>query len=144
MVRSKHQLGNVCSSIANKDSLSVCGDDFKMARKEAKFGAGVDNADEQRLIWRKPTTCLDQVYLGCTQRERIPNNSLVDDYRKLFESRISTGATDKLPNAGKENEQVIAWSYDMAGHAQTCVERYCELTNRKRRAVIERLRILHR
>ena len=115
-----------------------------MAGKEAKFGASVDNADEQGLIWRKPTTCLDQLYLGYVQRECIPNNSLVDDYRKLSESRISTGATDKLPNAGKENEQVIAWSNDTAGHAQKCVERYCELTNRKRRAVIERLRILHR
>ena len=31
MVRSKHQLGNVCSSIANKDCV------FKMAGKEAKF-----------------------------------------------------------------------------------------------------------
>ena len=25
----------------------------------------------------------------------------------------------------------MAWSYDMAEHAQKCVERYCELANQK-------------
>ena len=41
----------------------------------------------------EPTTFLDQVYLGCTQRERKPNKNLVDEYRKMLESRNSAGAT---------------------------------------------------
>ena len=35
-----------------------------------------------------------------------------------------------LPDSGRGNEQVIAWSYDMAGHGHKCVERYCELANK--------------
>ena len=50
----------------------------------------------------KPTTILDQVYLGCTQRERKPNKNLVDENRKKFASRISAGATDKLPGSEKK------------------------------------------
>ena len=46
----------------------------------------------------------------------------------MFESRISAGATEKLPCS--ENLRISSWSYDMEGHAQKCVERYCELANK--------------
>ena len=46
----------------------------------------------------------------------------------MFESRISEGATEKLPCS--ENLRVSSWSYDMEGYAKKCVERYCELTNK--------------
>ena len=46
----------------------------------------------------------------------------------MFESRISAGATDKLPCS--ENLSISSWSYDMEGHAKKCVERYCELANK--------------
>ena len=46
----------------------------------------------------------------------------------MFESRISAGATEKLPYS--ENLCISSWSYDMAGHAENCVERYCELANK--------------
>ena len=77
----------------------------------------------------KPTSFHDQVYLCCTQRECEPNNSLVDDCRKMFESRICAEATEKLPDSEKKRRSglVTAWSCDMAGHPQKCVERYCEL-----------------
>ena len=74
----------------------------------------------------KPTTFLDQVYLGFTQRECGPDSSLVDGYRKMFESQMSAGATEKLPDSGKMNSSVIPWSYDMEGPAKKCVERHCE------------------
>ena len=45
----------------------------------------------------------------------------------MFESRISTGRADKLPFP--KNLRFSSWSYDMVGHAQKCVERYCELAN---------------
>ena len=47
------------------------------------------------------TSCLDPENLGCTQRECKPNEIIIDEYRKMFESRISAGATEKLP--GWEN-----------------------------------------
>ena len=49
-------------------------------------------------------------------------------FRSMFESRISAGATEKLPCS--ENLCVSSWAYDMEGHAKKCVERYCELANR--------------
>ena len=30
----------------------------------------------------------------------------------------------------EENIRISSWSYDMAGHAKKCVERYCESANR--------------
>ena len=62
----------------------------------------------------KPTTFLDQVYLGFTQRECKPNKSLVDDDRKMFESRTSAGAAEKLPDSEKKSERKYhKWSCDM-------------------------------
>ena len=53
---------------------------------------------------------------------------IVDNYRTMFESRISAGGVEKLPFP--QNLRISSWSYDMAGHAKKCVERYCELANR--------------
>ena len=39
----------------------------------------------------EPTSFLDHVYLGCTQRERKPNEAIIEQYTKMFESRISAG-----------------------------------------------------
>ena len=49
----------------------------------------------------------------------------------MFESRISEGATEKLPGWEKLQAKTIAWSYDMEGHLKKCVERCCELANKK-------------
>ena len=46
----------------------------------------------------------------------------------MFESRISAGVLEKLPFP--PNIRISSWSYDMAGHAKKCVERYCELANK--------------
>ena len=46
----------------------------------------------------------------------------------MFESRISAGRVEKLPFL--QNLRISSWSYDMAGHAKKCVERYCELANK--------------
>ena len=76
----------------------------------------------------EPTSFLDHVYLGCTQRQCEISKNTVDNYRTMFESRISAGGTEKLPYS--ENLCISSWSYDMAGHAKKCVERYCELANK--------------
>ena len=77
----------------------------------------------------EPTSFFDNVYLGCTQRECKTNEDIVENYRNLFELRISAGATEKLPN-GKPHVQTVTWSYDVEGHAKKCVERCCELANK--------------
>ena len=75
-----------------------------------------------------PISFLDHVYLGCTQRQCETSKDIVDNYRAMFESRISAGGTEKLLYS--ENLCISSWSYDMKGHAKKCVERYCELANR--------------
>ena len=45
----------------------------------------------------EPTSFLDHVYLGCTQRECTISNDIVGNYGDMFESRISVGATEILP-----------------------------------------------
>ena len=49
----------------------------------------------------------------------------------MFESRITAGATEKFPGWEKPRAKTSAWSNDMEGHARKCVERYCELANKK-------------
>ena len=76
----------------------------------------------------EPTSFLDNVYLGCTQRQCEICKDMVDNYRTMFESRISAGGLEKLPFP--QNLRISSWSYGMAGHAKKCVERYCELANK--------------
>ena len=76
----------------------------------------------------EPTSFLDHENLACIQRRNEISKDIVGNYRTMFESRISVGATEKLPCS--ENMRISSWSYDMEGHAKKCVERKCELANR--------------
>ena len=102
-------------------------DDIKLAGKK-------QNIDPMWKVLNKevdlgePTSFLDHVYLGCTQRQCEISKDIVDNYRAMFESRISAGGTEKLPYS--ENFRISSWSYDMEGHAKKCVERHCALANK--------------
>ena len=108
--------------------LSVYVDDIKLAGKK-------QNIEPKRKVLNKevdlgePTSFLDHVYLGCTQRQCEISKDIVDKYRTMFESRISAGATEKLPYS--ENFRTSSWSHDMESHAKKCVERYCEYNSIK-------------
>ena len=107
--------------------LSVYVDDIKLAGKK-------QNIDPMWKVLNKEvelgesTSFLDHVYLGCTQRQGEISKDNVDNYRTMFESRISEEGTEKLPRS--ENIRISFWSHDMEGHAKKCVERYCGLANR--------------
>ena len=80
----------------------------------------------------EPTSFLDHKNLGCTQRECKPNETIIERYTQMFESRISAGATEKI-QGGKSLTQE-PWpgpTTCMEGHARKCIERYCELANKK-------------
>ena len=49
---------------------------------------------------KEPTSFLDHVNLGCTQRECQISKDIVANYRDMFESRISAGAMQR--NAWKD------------------------------------------
>ena len=106
--------------------LSVYVDDIKLAGKK-------QNLDSMWKILNKevdlgePTSFFDHVYLGCTQRQCEVSQNIVNNYRTMFESRISAGGVEKLPFS--QHLRISSWSCDMAGHAKKCVERYCELAN---------------
>ena len=64
-------------------------------------------------IWKKlrelvdvdePTSFLNHVFLGCTQRECKPNEISTEQYEEMFESRISAGATENYQD-GKNLHQ---------------------------------------
>ena len=112
--------------------LSVYVDDIKLAGKreiiERTWKILMEDVD-----LREPTSFLDHVYLGFTQRECQISKDIVANHRDMFESRISAGAKEKLPTraSGKlDAETISSWSYDMEGPAKKCVERYCELANK--------------
>ena len=44
----------------------------------------------------EPTSFLDHVYLGCTRRTCQISIDIVDNFKSMFESRISTGAVEKV------------------------------------------------
>ena len=74
-------------------------------------------------------TLFDHVYLGCTQRECQISKDIVDNYRNMFESRISAGAMEKLPVSKKSDANISSSSCDLEGHAKKCAE-YCTLANK--------------
>ena len=88
-------------------------DDIKLAGKK-------QNLDPMWKVLNKEVdlgeliSFLDHVFLGCTQRQCEISKDIVDNYRTMFESIISTGATEKLPCA--ENLRISSWSCDMSRH----------------------------
>ena len=109
-------------------SLSVYVDDIKLAGKKQNIDP-MWKVLNKEVVLGEPTSFFDHVYLGCTQRQCEISKDIVDNYRTMFESRISSERTEKLPYS--ENFRFSSWSYDIEGHAKKCVERYCELANKK-------------
>ena len=103
--------------------LSVYVDDIKLAGKKQNLDP-MWKVLNKEVDLEEPTSFLDHVYLGCTQRQCEVSKDIVDNYRTMFESRISAGGLEKLPFS--QNNRISSWSYDMVGHAKKCVERYCE------------------
>ena len=118
----KFQFGNDYSFVHRQNGLFlfVHVDDIKLVGRK-------QNIDPMWKVLNKavdlgePTSFLDHVFLACTQRQREISKNTVDNYRTMFESRISVGGVDKLPFP--QNLRISSWSYDMAGHAKKCVER---------------------
>ena len=122
-------IGNAYSYTVKKgySFLSVYVDDINMAGKKQNINS-MEKVLNKEVDVGEPTSFLDHVHLRCTQRQCEISKDIVDNYRTMFESRISAGGAEKLPYS--ENLRVSSWAYDMEGHAKKCVERYCELANK--------------
>jgi len=132
--------------------MSIYVDDFKMSGKKenlapmwAKIGKSLD---------LEPASSLDgNVYLGCGQRNVVVPTQTVTEKHEFFD-RLLHGTIDlkdtpedaqenhltqnkkvrktkvKIPKAATSvpsSYKTQGYHYDMCGHAQQCVERYCEL-----------------
>ena len=102
-------------------------DDIKLAGKKQNINP-MWKVENKEVDLGEPTSFLDHVYLECIQRQCEISKDIVDIYRTMFESRVSAGATEKLPYF--QNFRISSWFYDMEGHAKKCVERYCEFANK--------------
>ena len=76
--------------------LSVFVDDTKLAGKKQKIDPMWKILNKE-VDLGEPTSLLDHVYLGCTQRKFEISKEKLDNYRTKFESRISACGSEKLP-----------------------------------------------
>ena len=89
---------------------SVYVDDIKLAGKKQNIDP-VWKLLNKEVDLGEPTSFLDHVLLGCTQRQCEISKDIADNCTTMCESRISAGATEKLPYS--EHLSISSWSYDM-------------------------------
>ena len=72
--------------IGIRGRLKIAGTKQNMAPMWKKLMTNVDLHD--------PTSILDLVYLGCTQRECKANKTMIEEFTRMVESRITAEATE--------------------------------------------------
>ena len=87
---------------------------------------------EREIELEDSTSVATRVYLGCTQRDAKVNPQAVQSKKELFKRLTTNDAVEgkDLTKGSDSSRTITAWSYDMQGHAEKCVERYCELTRK--------------
>ena len=92
----------------------------KMAGKKKKLMKDVDTVE--------PTSFLDHVFFGCTQRECKPNEKIIWTIQQDVRIPYFCWNNRKLPGWDKPRAKTSTWSCDVEGHARKCVERYCNFS----------------
>ena len=107
-----------CLYVHRKEGLflSVYVDDIQMAGRQENV-APMGKKLMELVDLDEPTSFLDHVYLGCTQRECKPNDDIVNHCRVMFESRISFTRTAKLPGWEKPHAKTCRV---VPRHGRTC------------------------
>ena len=121
--------------------LSVYVDDIKLAGKKQSINP-MRKVPNKEVDLGEPTSFLDHVYLGCTQRQCEVSQNIVDNYRTMFETRISAGGLEKLPFS--QNNRISSWSYGMVDHAKKCVERYLWVGKQEYTTTLQSIYSMHR
>ena len=86
---------SLCTSWKRIILICVCGW-HKIGWKDTKSWSDVETTQKE-VDLGEPTSFLDHVYLGCTQRQCEISKDVVDNNRTMFESRISAGGAEKSP-----------------------------------------------
>ena len=84
----------VCQTSKRTIPISVCGR-YKTCWQETKHQSDLEMLMKGVDVG-EPTSFLDHVYVGCTQRECQISKDIVDNYKSLFESRMSAGAEENF------------------------------------------------
>ena len=101
--------------------------------KEAEYGSHVEEVAEKTLILMSPHHFLIMYLLGCTQRECKANETIIDENRKMFESRFLSGAIEHRVEKTSRTNSAVVIRYRM-----TCSKvrwKIVYLANEKDRAV---------
>ena len=117
----KFLIGNVSLFIVKKDYSYLCSwsdvDGWhKLAGKE-------QNLDPMWKVFNKevdlgePTSCLDHAYLVCTPKQCETSKDIVDNYRTMFESRISAGGSREITIPSKSS-----YFFMVLWHGWSCKE----------------------
>ena len=105
----KYRVGKVYLFLENKDrSYRYTWMIAEMAGEKAECESYVEEMDETGQSWRNTTSCIDHENLRCTRRECKLNETYIDENRKMFESRLSAGGTEKLPGREKNLAQKLS------------------------------------
>ena len=119
--------GNYHSYTVKKDYSFLCTWMTKIGWKETKHWSDVESTRQRSRFGRTNIFPWSRI-LGLHSKTLWNQQDIVDNYRAMFQSRISAGGTEKLPHS--EIVRISSWSYDMEGHAKKCVEWYCVLANK--------------
>ena len=103
-------------------------DDIKLPEKKQNIDPMWKVLNKQ-VDLGEPTSSLDHVYLECTQMQCETRKDIVDNYRTMFESRISAGAKEKTTKPANTESFYVVPRYGRSCQ-EVCVERYCELANK--------------
>ena len=98
--------------------LSVYVDDVKLPGKKQNLDP-IWKILNKEVDLGEPTSFQRSCLLTTQTHCEICKDSVANN-RTMFESRISAGGVEKLPFP--QNLRISSWSYDMAGHAQKCVD----------------------
>ena len=99
--------------------VGVRGQDVKIAGKNQNM-APMWKKLMKNVDLEEPTSFLDHVYVGCTQRECESNENIFEEYKKCSNHKF---LQEQLRNyLGGRNADISSWSYDMEGHSKKCVE----------------------
>ena len=126
----KYQIGNACSFMGNKDYSERNTWMISKWLEKTECGFQVEEIDEDCWSWRTDIISWPCVF-GMYSTWMQTDEAIIDEYKKCSNHEISAGATEKFPGWKKPHAKTVAWSYDMAGPAKKCVERCCELANKK-------------
>ena len=79
-----------------------------------------------------PTPSIDQVYLGCSEREAKVDLQAIQSKTELFKKITTTReAEEKHQTKGTYSlEKITARRHDMEGHAEKCLDGCCELAKK--------------